>query len=66
MPVFVTIDPARDTPKVVKEFTAAFYPRMVGLTGTPAQVDAAAKADRSESTRRLLQWKANAKKLGLF
>lgn len=46
VPVFVTIDPARDTPKVVKEFTRAFYPRMVGLTGTAAQVDAAAKAYR--------------------
>ncbi len=46
VPVFVTIDPARDTPKVVKQFTSAFYPRMVGLTGTPAQVDAAAKAYR--------------------
>lgn len=46
VPVFVTIDPARDTPKVVKEFTSAFYPRMVGLTGTPAQVDAAAKVYR--------------------
>lgn len=46
VPVFVTIDPARDTPKVVKEFTSAFYPRMVGLTGTTEQVDAAAKAYR--------------------
>jgi protein SCO1 len=46
VPVFVTIDPARDTQKVVKEFTAAFYPRMVGLTGTAAQVDAAAKVYR--------------------
>lgn len=46
VPVFVTIDPARDTPKVVKAFTAAFYPRMVGLTGSAAQVEAAAKAYR--------------------
>ena len=33
-PVFVTIDPARDTPAVLKTFTDAFHPRMVGLTGS--------------------------------
>lgn len=43
-PMFITIDPARDTPKVVGEFAAAFSPRLIGLTGTPAQVDQAAKA----------------------
>lgn len=52
VPIFVTIDPARDTPKAVKEFTQAFYPRMVGLTGTPAQVDAAAKAYRVPYAKR--------------
>ncbi len=52
VPIFVTIDPARDTPRVVKEFTSAFYPRMVGLTGTAAQVDAAAKAYRVPYARR--------------
>ncbi|HEY0624219.1 SCO family protein [Sphingomonas sp.] len=52
VPIFVTVDPARDTPKVVKEFTAAFYPRMVGLTGTPAQIDAAAKAYRVPYAKR--------------
>ncbi|WP_375288177.1 SCO family protein [Sphingomonas sp.] len=43
-PVFVTVDPERDTPKVLKEFTAAFHPRMVGLTGTPQAIAAAADA----------------------
>ncbi len=42
-PLFVTIDPARDTPEVVGEFTANFGDELVGLTGTPEQVDAAAK-----------------------
>jgi protein SCO1 len=45
-PVFVSVDPARDTPAVVKQFTAAFHPRFVGLTGSQAQVDAALKAFR--------------------
>lgn len=44
VPVFVTVDPARDTPAVVRQFTAAFHPRMVGLTGSPAAIAAAEKA----------------------
>ena len=43
-PIFISIDPARDTPKVVGEFAAAFSPRLLGLTGSQAQVDHAAKA----------------------
>ena len=43
-PMFITIDPARDTPAVVGQFAAAFSPRLLGLTGTPAQVDQAARA----------------------
>jgi len=42
-PIFISIDPARDTPKIVGQFAAAFSPRLIGLTGTPAQVAAAAK-----------------------
>jgi protein SCO1/2 len=43
-PLFVTIDPARDTPDVVGEFTSAFSDDLIGLTGTPDQVAEAAKA----------------------
>ena len=43
-PVFITIDPARDTPEVIGDFVSYIHPRMVGLTGTEAQVKAAAKA----------------------
>jgi protein SCO1/2 len=42
--IFITIDPARDTPARVGEFAAAFSPRLLGLTGTPGQIAAAAKA----------------------
>ena len=38
VPVFATVDPARDTPAVLKQFVSAFHPRMVGLTGTDAQI----------------------------
>ena len=44
VPIFITVDPARDTPAVLKTFTAAFHPRMVGLTGSPDAIAAAAKA----------------------
>lgn len=45
-PIFITIDPERDTQKVVGEFAAAFSPDIIGLTGTPDQIAAAAKAFR--------------------
>ncbi len=38
VPIFITIDPARDTPAVLKKYLAAFGPRFVGLTGTPGQI----------------------------
>src|SRR3546814_20746727 len=37
-PIFVTVDPVRDTPAVLREFTDAFYPRLLGLTGDPATI----------------------------
>ncbi|WP_231639068.1 SCO family protein [Sphingomonas profundi] len=42
-PIFVTVDPERDTPAVLKAWVAAFHPRLIGLTGTPAQIAAVAK-----------------------
>lgn len=44
--VFISIDPARDTPEVVNDFTTAIHPELVGLTGTEAEVAAAARAYR--------------------
>jgi cytochrome oxidase Cu insertion factor (SCO1/SenC/PrrC family) len=45
-PIFITVDPARDTPKVVGEYVKLFSPRLIGLTGSEAQVAAAAKTFR--------------------
>lgn len=43
VPIFISVDPARDTPAVLKSFVANFHPRMVGLTGSAAAIDAVAK-----------------------
>lgn len=43
VPIFITIDPERDTQQVVGEFAAAFSPDIIGLTGTPEQIAATAK-----------------------
>lgn len=43
VPIFVTVDPRRDTPAVLKAFVAAFHPRMVGLTGDPQKITALEK-----------------------
>jgi protein SCO1/2 len=42
-PIFVSVDPDRDSPAVLKDYVAAFHPRLVGLTGTPAQIAAVTK-----------------------
>jgi len=46
VPIFITIDPARDSPKVLKDYLKSFSPRFVGLTGSAAAIAAAAKAYR--------------------
>ncbi len=43
VPVFVSVDPERDTSAVLKAFVGAFDPTVVGLTGTPAQIAAVTK-----------------------
>jgi len=46
VPIFVTVDPERDTPEALKDYASAFHPRLVALTGSAAQVAQAAKAYR--------------------
>jgi cytochrome oxidase Cu insertion factor (SCO1/SenC/PrrC family) len=45
-PIFITLDPARDTPEHLNEYVAMFHARFVGLTGDAAAIDAAARAYR--------------------
>lgn len=45
-PVFITIDPARDTVAVMADFVGHFHPRLLGLTGTREQIAAVAKRYR--------------------
>jgi protein SCO1 len=43
-PVFISIDPARDTPGVLAEYTEGIHPDLIGLTGSQDQVDVAVRA----------------------
>jgi protein SCO1/2 len=45
-PIFVTIDPARDTVEQMKLYASNFHPRLIALTGSPEQVAEAAKVYR--------------------
>lgn len=45
--LFISIDPERDTPEVLAEFSDAMHPDMIGLTGTLEQVRAASEAFRT-------------------
>ena len=43
-PLFITVDPERDTPEALGSFTKAFHPRLIGLTGSPEAIAEVAKA----------------------
>lgn len=45
-PLFITVDPMRDTVKQVREYIKDFHPRIIGLTGTPSQVEKICRAYR--------------------
>lgn len=54
-PIFITVDPERDTPEKVGEFAAAFSPQLIGLTGTPEQIDAAKSAFKVSASKGAMQ-----------
>jgi protein SCO1/2 len=37
-PIFITVDPRRDTPQVLKRYVANFHPRLIGLTGSEQEI----------------------------
>ena len=43
-PLFFTVDPARDTPEQLRRYVTQFHPRLIGLTGSEAEIDAVARA----------------------
>jgi protein SCO1/2 len=43
-PIFVTVDPERDTAEKLREYTTYFHPRLIGLTGSPELIAAAARS----------------------
>jgi protein SCO1/2 len=51
VPIFITLDPERDTPKAMADYVKSFGPNFVGLTGSPEAIAAAAKAYRVAYTK---------------
>jgi protein SCO1/2 len=43
VPIFISVDPERDTPAALKQYVANFHPRLIGLTGTPEAIARVAK-----------------------
>ena len=42
-PIFISVDPERDTPAVLKQYVSAFHPRLIGLTGSAEEIAAVAE-----------------------
>ncbi|MBM9403604.1 SCO family protein [Gluconacetobacter azotocaptans] len=53
VPLFISVDPARDTPAVVHRYVTSFSPRIVGLTGTEAEIGRTLAAFHALARRRL-------------
>ena len=51
-PVFITTDPERDTPQVLASYVRNFHPRLIGLTGSPAQIAGVERAFGVYASRR--------------
>ena len=54
-PVFITIDPERDTPKVLDDYMKAFGPNFIGLTGSPAEIKNVEKEYRVYAAKKPLE-----------
>jgi len=54
VPIFITIDPERDTPKVLADYMKAFGPQFIGLTGSPATITEVEKEYRVYAVKRPL------------
>ncbi len=50
-PVFISVDPARDTPPVLRDYLSYFHPRLTGLTGSQAEIDAVKSAYKIYAAR---------------
>ncbi len=50
-PLLITVDPEYDTPERLADFVGLIHPRLIGLTGTPAQIEAAKRAYRVHAMR---------------
>ena len=50
-PIFITIDPARDTPQRVGVYAANFTPKLLGLSGSQAEIDVATQAFKVSVSR---------------
>ena len=59
VPIFITIDPERDTPKVLKSYMDAFGPSFVGLTGSQSEIAAVEKEYRVYAKKQPQGGKAN-------
>jgi len=53
-PVFITIDPQRDGPAQLKDYLSDWHPRLIGLTGSPSQIDDACKKFRVYANKAVL------------
>lgn len=43
VPIFISVDPERDTVEVLKDYVSNFHPKIIGLTGTPEQIASVSK-----------------------
>ncbi len=57
-PIFITLDPARDTPEVMKDYVEALDKKLLGLTGTQAQIDTVATAYKVYHSKQVIEGSA--------